>query len=312
MSVFGCMRTYPRSNQWAVVKIADSLSFEEACAVIKPACTPACTSWQSLIEVARLQKGEKVLIHPAAGATGQLAIQIAQMVNAEVFATVGHERKKQLLMDLYNVPADHILYSRDISFASGILRVTEGYGVDVVLNSLVGELLSASWECIAPHGRFVEIGKADINANSALPMSHFAKNVSFAAVDLRYIFLHRQDIAKRMLDNVMKLAGDGHISHPKPLHVYDVCAVEDAFRYFQSGKNTGRTVTRVDSSIEVDVSGYMADCIRSWSDICSLRNTWYAAGSGALMVMLHISLLGDLVALADQLSDGWCRKEPDT
>ncbi|ESZ94756.1 polyketide synthase [Sclerotinia borealis F-4128] len=247
MCASGCMRTYPRASEWAVVKIPDSISFEEACAVINP----AFTSWQCLIEVARLQKGEKVLIHSAAGATGQLAIQIAQMVGAEVFATVGYEQKKQLLIDQYQIPAENIFYSRNTTFASGIMRVTNGYGVDVVLNSLVGEGLRASWECIAPHGRFIEIGKADINANSSLPMSSFAKNVSFAAVDLRYIFIHKQAMAKALLHKIIELVENHLIYHPKPLHIYEVCDVEDAFRYFQSGKNTGRIVIRVDPSVKI-------------------------------------------------------------
>ena len=101
---FRSMKTYPRSYEWSTVKIAHSLSFEAACAVV----LPGTTAIQSLIEVARLQKGEKVLIHSATGGAGQLALQIAQMVGAEVFATVGYDSKKQLLIDEYKVPADHI------------------------------------------------------------------------------------------------------------------------------------------------------------------------------------------------------------
>lgn len=250
MCVIGCMRTFPRTSEGAVAKIPDSVTFEEACAVMNP----ACTSWQALIEIGRLKRGEKVLIHSAAGATGQLAIQIAQMVGAEVYATVGYDHKKQLLIDQYNIPGDHIFYSRNISFARGIMRVTGGYGVDVVLNSLMGEELRASWECIAPGGRFIEIGKADINANSSLPMAFFAKNVTFAAVDLYYILLHRHDQAKQLLHKTMELVEEGHISYPRPLHMYDVSRVENAFRFFQSGENTGRTLIRVDRSTVVQVS----------------------------------------------------------
>ncbi|KAK6216060.1 hypothetical protein LQW54_003834 [Pestalotiopsis sp. IQ-011] len=247
MAVFGCMRTYARNEEWAVVPIADSVTFEEACAVMNP----GYTAWQCLIEVARLRKGETVLIHSASGATGQLAIQIAQMVGAEVFATVGYDSKKQLLIDLYNIPADHIFYSRDVSFAKGVLRMTDGRGVDVVLNSLFGEGLIASWECVAPYGRFIEIGKADIDANSALPMKHFANNVMFAAVDLRQIIIYRRDMARELFHKTMELAAAGTLHYPKPLNVYDVGAVEDAFRYFQSGKNSGRIVIRVNPAVKV-------------------------------------------------------------
>ena len=70
----------------------------------------------------------------------------------------------------FGIPADHIFYSRNTSFAQGVMRMTEGKGVDVVLNSLSGDGLRASWECMAAFGRFVEIGKADITSNSGLPM----------------------------------------------------------------------------------------------------------------------------------------------
>ncbi|RYP51218.1 hypothetical protein DL768_003424 [Monosporascus sp. mg162] len=250
MAAVGCMRMFPRAEEWAVVKIPDSVSFEEACAVNNP----GITAWHSLVDVARLQKGEKVLIHAASGATGQLAIQVAKLVGAEVFATVGYDHKKQLLIDEYGIPEDHIFYSRDTSFAKGIMRITDGQGVDVVLNSLVGKGLLASWECIAPYGRFIEIGKADILANSSLPMACFAKNVSFSAVDLRDMSFHRKEATRKLFVKTMELAREGTIHCPKPLHTYGVPAVEEAFRYFQSGRNTGRIIIKIDPSTEVQDS----------------------------------------------------------
>lgn len=248
---FNCMKTYARSREWSTQKIPDSTSFEDACAVIMP----GMTAIQSLIEVARLQKGEKVLIHSASGGTGQVALQVAQMIGAEVFATVGYDSKKQLLMDKFNIPEDHIFYSRDTSFAQGILRVTDGYGVDVVLNSLVGESLRASWDCIAPYGRMIEIGKAEINANAGLPMAMFAKNTMFAGVDLYYIKndLNKKHITSMLLQKSMDMVRDGSVRVPEPLHIYGLDSVEDAFRYLASGKNTGRILIRVDPSTHVKV-----------------------------------------------------------
>ncbi|KAI0594688.1 polyketide synthase PksD [Biscogniauxia sp. FL1348] len=247
MFASGCMRMWARSEEEAVIQIPDSVSFNEACAIV----SPGITAWYSLIEVGRLQKGEKVLIHSASGATGQLAVQVAQLVGAEVFATVGYDYKKQLLVDAYGIPEDHILYSRNTSFAKGVMRLTDGYGVDVVLNSLVGESLRVSWECMAPYGRFVEIGKADIKSNAALPMACFAKNVSFAGVDLHHISIYRKDIGKKALRKTMELAGNGSIRPPTPLHVYDISEAEEALRYLQSGKNTGRIVIQIDRASKV-------------------------------------------------------------
>ena len=245
----GCMRMFPRADEWAAVEIPEAVSFEEACAVLN--C--GITAYYSLAEVARLQKGEKILIHAASGATGQLAIQIAKLIGAEIFVTVGFDFKKQHLIDLYGIPSDHIFYSRNTTFAKGIMRLTNGYGVDIVLNSLVGEGLRASWECVAPYGRFVEIGKADINANSSLPMAAFANNVSFFAVDLRHIALNRKQMGRDLLHKTMDLVGEGNIHCPRPLNLFPVSDVEGAFRYLQSGKNTGRIIIQIDPSAKVQV-----------------------------------------------------------
>lgn len=249
MAALGCMRMFPRALEGAVAKIPDDTDFADACAAV----TPAITAWRALVDVARIQKGDKILIHAASGGTGQLALQIAKYFGAEVFATVGYGNKKQLLMDTYAIPEDHIFYSRNTTFAEGVNRLTNGYGVDIVLNSLVGEGLRASWECIAPYGRFIEIGKADIHSNSQLPMAHFAKNVSFAAVDLRHILLHRQDILQRLMLSTMHLLANGNLCPPTPLHRYDISQLEEAMRYFQSGRGTGRVILNLNPSSVVEV-----------------------------------------------------------
>jgi acyl transferase domain-containing protein/NADPH:quinone reductase-like Zn-dependent oxidoreductase/NAD(P)-dependent dehydrogenase (short-subunit alcohol dehydrogenase family)/ubiquinone/menaquinone biosynthesis C-methylase UbiE len=241
MARCGSMRKYPRADEKVIVKIPEWLSFEDAASL--PA--PAMTAYRSLVDVAQLKKSERVLIHSAAGATGQLAVQIAQIIGAEVFATVSSNEKKELLQSTYGIPEDHIFYSRNTTFAQGILRTTGGNGVDVILNSLAGDGLRASWDCIAPFGRFVELGKADIKARSSLPMANFEKNVTFSAVDLRQILLVGSPIAQRLLDKAMQLLEGGSITCPHPRHVYSVSAIEGAFRYLQSGKNYGRIVINI-------------------------------------------------------------------
>lgn len=72
------------------------------------------------------------------------AVQVSQMVGAEIYATVGSDEKVQYLLETMRIPRDHIFNSRDASFLPGILKATNGRGVDVVLNSLSGELLHAS------------------------------------------------------------------------------------------------------------------------------------------------------------------------
>ncbi|KAL7624922.1 hypothetical protein AAE478_004136 [Parahypoxylon ruwenzoriense] len=244
LNSIGCMRTFCRANEADVYKIPDDLSLESAASIL----TPGTTAYYSLVQVARLQKGEKILIHSASGGTGQMAIWIAKMLGAEIFATVGFEEKKKHLVNNFGIPSDHIFYSRNTSFAQGIKRVTNGYGVDVVLNSLSGDALRASWELVAPFGRFIEIGKADITAGTSLPMASFAKNVTFSAVDLHYIAQKSPSLLRHLCHATMDLLTRGVVQHPKPLHVYPVSDTEQAFRSLQNGKNAGRIVISVNHS----------------------------------------------------------------
>lgn len=173
---------------------------------------------------------------------------------SRIFTTVGSDEKKRLLVEDFKIPEDHIFHSRDTSFAQGVARVTDGYGVDVILNSLSGERLQASWECIAPFGRFIEIGKADIMANSSLPMGIFAKNVTFAAVDLVSIVNTNKKLATQLFTKTMGLIAEGSLGGPHPLHLYPLAEAENAFRFMQSGNSTGRIVITRTENDQVTVS----------------------------------------------------------
>lgn len=167
---------------------------------------------------------------------------------------MGSEEKKRLVIEELNIPEDHIFHSRDISFAQGIARVTDGVGVDVVLNSLAGEGLQASWECVAPFGRFIEIGKSDIMANSSLPMAMFAKNVTFAAMDLATLVKTNVKLGIELFTKVTELILDGSLRRPTPLHLYPLAEAEKAFRFMQSGNNTGRIIITRTENEQVTVS----------------------------------------------------------
>jgi NADPH:quinone reductase-like Zn-dependent oxidoreductase/SAM-dependent methyltransferase len=246
----GCMRQYPRALATSVIKIPkDSMSFAAAAAVL----VPGLTAYHSIADVARIAKGETILIHSATGSTGQMAVAVAQKRGAVVYATVGSEEKKRFLVQTLGVPEDHIFHSRNTSFAQAIMRVTKGRGVDVVLNSLSGDGLRASWECIARGGRFIEIGKVDIMANSGLPMSSFARNVSFSAVDLREIFLEDPQLTAELLQKTMQFVVDTGAT-PTPVHSFSASKTEQAFRTLQNGRNIGRVVIEPTADDIVPVS----------------------------------------------------------
>jgi NADPH:quinone reductase-like Zn-dependent oxidoreductase len=246
----GCMKTHVRCHAETLVKMPSDMSFEYAAAF--PAV--GVTAYYGLIEMARLEKEETVLIHAGAGGTGQFCIQIAQAVGAEVYATVSSGEKRKLLTSRYGIPDDHIFYSRNTSFAEAAKRATNGRGMDVLVNSLGGDSLVASWEIMAPFGRFVELGKADIIANNGLPMQAFAKNVSFIAVNIDYAVDHNPRLIRRMMGSLLQMMRNHELTVPHPLQAYSFAKVEDAFRHMQSGRSMGKIVLTCQPNDVVQVS----------------------------------------------------------
>lgn len=176
----GCLATKNVTPAEIVIKIPDELTFEAAATI------PVCfgTVIYSLIDIGRLEKGQSVLIHSACGGVGLAALQVSQMLGAEIYATAGSEKKVEYLVNKYGIPRSHIFNSRDSSFAEGVMRKTAGRGVDLVLNSLSGELLHESWRCVAKFGIMVELGLRDSKGSGRLNMLPFAENRSYHGVNL--------------------------------------------------------------------------------------------------------------------------------
>ncbi|GAB1210912.1 hypothetical protein ATERTT37_000022 [Aspergillus terreus] len=230
--------TTSRTN---VVRIPETLSFPHA-ASIPLAFT---TAYISLYAVARILPGETVLIHAGAGGVGQAAIILAQLTGAEVFTTAGSEAKRNFLIDKFHLDHDHVFSSRDSSFVDGIKTRTRGKGVDVVLNSLAGPLLQKSFDCLARFGRFVEIGKKDLEQNSRLDMSTFVRNVSFSSVDILYWQQAKSAEIFQALSEVILLWERTAIGLIHPISEYPMSALEKAFRTMQSGQHVGKIVVTV-------------------------------------------------------------------
>jgi NADPH:quinone reductase-like Zn-dependent oxidoreductase/acyl carrier protein len=196
------------------------------------------TAYHGLVEVGRLQRGEWVLIHLASGGVGQAAVSIARMVGAEIIATAGDADKRAYLKAQ---GIAHVFDSRTLDFADRVMEVTHGVGVDVVLNSLPGEALRLSWDTLAPYGRFIEIGKRDIEENSALPMRHFDKNRSFAAVDVDRMLRERSPMFMRIASDVERMFADGRIE-PMPVTVFPAAQVLEAFQLMSRARHIGKVV----------------------------------------------------------------------
>ncbi|KAF7915375.1 uncharacterized protein EAE97_012202 [Botrytis byssoidea] len=211
-----------------------------------------CTVYYCLITIARLQKGESILIHSAAGAVGQASIMLARHLGAEIFVTCGNEAKVELLNTEFNIPKDHIFSSRTTAFRDKIHAMTNGKGVDVVLNSLGGEMFRESCNTLAAHGRFVEIGRKDLMENALMPMEFLLNNITFTYVDFAHILATKTWLASQLLGDVMKLFASRAVQHVRQTK-YPISEMAAAFRLIQAGKHTGKVVLTVDPGVKVQV-----------------------------------------------------------
>lgn len=229
---FGCHASFITTRAELVMPAPEGLSDLEA------ATLPIVflTAWYSLVHIGRLQRGQRVLIHAGAGGVGLAAIQIAQHLGAEVYATAGTPEKRELLRSLGVL---HVADSRSLEFAAEIRQATGGEGVDVVLNSLAGEFIPRSLDLLRPYGRFVEIGKRDYYENRPLRLRPFLRNLSFALVDLRGMTIERPDHVQSLFLELLPLF-DARVLRPLPHRVFPMSQASEAFRFMAQGQHTGK------------------------------------------------------------------------
>ena len=200
-------------------------------------------AYVGLIDTARLVPGQSLLVHAAAGGFGQAVIMLAKHLDVtEIYATVSSQEKRDLLQREYGIPVERIFSSRDASFAPAVLAATNGRGVDVVFNSLPGPLLQASLGAIAPLGHLIEIGKKEIETNSLVALESFSRGISLTSLDVPMLLRRRGPDVHRVLGEVARLVEQRALKPVYPVSVRPMQNVEAAFRYMQTGAQTGKIV----------------------------------------------------------------------
>lgn len=228
--------------EFALVHKPQSLSYSEAATVP----ITYLTAHYALCWLARIQPGERVLIHAAAGGVGLAAIQIANHIGAKVFATAGSDIKRQHVRSL---GVQNIYNSRGTEFANQILKDTDGQGVDIVLNSLPGDAIPKSLSILSAYGRFLEIGKTDIYQDRMIGLSPFQDNLSYFAIDLDRMLRQRPAEIERLFAEVMTLFNDGSYK-PLPSVNFPASQTATAFRYMAQRKNIGKVIVTFDEIAE--------------------------------------------------------------
>jgi polyketide synthase 5 len=230
----GCWATFVTCDARLAVTLPSGLDDDRAAAVT----TSHAIAWYGLHDQARISTGDRVLIHSATGGVGRAAIAIARAAGAEIFATAGSERRRELLRDM---GIRHVYDSRGTEFAEQIRRDTDGYGVDIVLNSLPGAAQRAGLEALSVGGRFVEIGRRDVYANTRLGLFPFHRNLTFHYVDLALMSESHPRRVGDLLGTVYRLVADGELPSPESTH-YPLGDAATAVRAMGAADHTGKLV----------------------------------------------------------------------
>ena len=221
------------SDARTLTHLPEGWTFEQGAAVP----VAFLTAWMGLAKLARLKRGERVLIHAATGGFGLAAMQVARHLGAEVFATAS-PAKQHLLRDL-GLDDEHIASTRNLEFRERFLAATGNSGMDVVVNALIGEFTDASLDLLPRGGRFIEMGKADLRDPVGVAAGH--PGVEYEHFDLK---IARPEDVRTALNEVMPLLVEGICKLPL-LSSWNIRHAREAFELMQRAEHLGKIVFTV-------------------------------------------------------------------
>lgn len=231
----GTFQRYVTTHAGLVTRKPESLSFEDAAALPIVFLTAA----YALDHLAKIQAGDRILIHSGSGGVGLAAIALAQQAGAEIFATAGSPEKRAFLKEL-GVP--HVLHSRTLDFADDIRRITDGAGMDIVLNALIGDALQRSVDVLSDTGRFIEIGKPEGWDEARFKAQK--PNAFYTQIDMAERFTNDPLVCRQLFDNLTTAFDAGTLQAP-PVTSFPIAKAVDAFRFMAQAKHIGKIVLTV-------------------------------------------------------------------
>ncbi|KAI1095495.1 hypothetical protein F5B19DRAFT_503698 [Rostrohypoxylon terebratum] len=234
----GNMGNYMRSPATLVSRIPEGVSFTRA------ASMPVAylTAIYALKHLAKLSEGETVLIQSATGGLGMAAMRIAKSLGANIYATVGSSNKRKKLVEEFGIPASQVFHSRDPRTADEIMRTTEGQGIDVILSNAGGDHMDEILRCIAPLGRFVDVGRTEVIGKGKLSLEAFKRNATFSSFDMSLVYRQKPALVESLMRELMKLWADDIIKPIDDITTLDISELESAMSFFSRGLHTGKIV----------------------------------------------------------------------
>ena len=201
----------------------------------------AITAWEALHDRGRIQSGQKVLIHAGAGGVGHVAIQLAKAAGCQVITTVSSKEKAAFAQQL---GADETILYRDVDIAEAATAWSSGEGVDLVLDTVGGEVFEQSFSAIRPYGHIVSLlqpGEVDWKGARSRNLSI---TLELMLSPMYFGWMDAQEHQRWILEQCAKLIDEGKlnlkVSHTLPLE-----AAADAHNMLESGGMQGKVVLTI-------------------------------------------------------------------
>lgn len=214
----------------------DIISVPSHITLCQAATMPAvfATVYHCLIDIAKIKSTDVVLIHTGSGGVGLSAIEVVKYIGAEIITTAGSKRKRNYLRSL---GIKHVFHSRNTDYGEQILKVTNGRGIDIVLNSLTSEgFKEATLHACANGARFVEMSKLSIWKPDEV--YRIRPDVQYTIADVSSL---DPDEWRRLMQNLNEYL-EKKIVNPIPYVRFDGTNIREALRYLQKAKQIGKVV----------------------------------------------------------------------
>jgi NADPH2:quinone reductase len=227
----GAYAEYTRMRESRAIPIPDDLHFDAAAAFP----IAVLTAWHCLHSCHRMEPGQRVLVHSAAGGVGIAAVQLAKAAGASVIGTVSSDDKAALVRQY---GADDVINYETHDFAEEVMRITGGRGVDLILDAVGKPTFEKGLRCLAMFGHLVLYGRAGGVPEPLDTMKLFGKALKVSGFAVPMVYSNRE-LHRRSLDDVFRLAREGKLSIPIGGR-FPLAQAAEAHRFMLSRKSTGK------------------------------------------------------------------------
>ncbi|KAM9966748.1 hypothetical protein ACTFIR_006977 [Dictyostelium discoideum] len=240
------------THQDKIVLKPENVSFNEAAAV----CVVYATSYYSIFHIGTFMADkESILVHSATGGVGLATLnllkwkrnQLKKHCNSEIskdasiYATVGSIEKVDYLREKYGDLITAIYNSRDTEYCDEIKQQSAQGGVDLILNTLSGDYLSANFRSLSQVGRIMDLSVTQLVENDSLDFSNFKYHVGYNTIDLERASTYNSKIVRDILTEVFDAIADGSLENI-PVKVFPATQVKTAIEYINERVHIGKIV----------------------------------------------------------------------